>query len=178
MGKSQNVQAIGQILDAHNFTYNFDEKDLYMLKDAHMLTEKNHNIQRATISDVDEIFDFLQSIPQLKSLYTSKDMIEDRIAKNLGIHYIIRSQGKIVAHGNSAAESQLTTMIGGVGTAKEHRENGLATEIVNALAKDIIKNGKSPCLFTARTDGSNLFEKMGFEKVGQWGTITNIELSN
>jgi hypothetical protein len=69
-------------------------------------------------------------------------------------------------------------MIGGVGTAKEHRGNSLATQIVNALSQDIIKNGKSPCLFTARTEDSNLFEKMGFEKVGQWGTITNIALSN
>ena len=124
------------------------------------------------MEDVDDIFAFLQSIDELRHLYTSKQMIVDRIEKNCGVHYIIRRDGKIIAHANSAAQCEATTMIGGVSTAPKERGQGLGGQVVSRLCRDILAKGKTPCLFSIRGEEHNLYHRIGFQKIGEWGTLT------
>ncbi len=171
MGKTEDVQKIQWILT----DYTLESRGLYLFREEKELVEETAPIQKAEMEDVDDIFRFLQNIPELRHLYTSKQMIADRIGKGVGTHYIIRKDGEIIAHANSAAESELTTMIGGVATAAEYRGQGLAGQIVSRLCRDILAKGKQPCLFSLRGEKDNLYGKIGFRKVGEWGTLARLK---
>ena len=134
MGKTQTVQIVQRILTEHVL----ESRDLYLFADEACLEKENPEIRAAGMEDVDDIFAFLQSIDELRHLYTSKQMIADRIEKNCGVHYIIRRDGKIIAHANSAAQCEATTMIGGVSTAPKERGQGLGGQVVSRLCRDIL----------------------------------------
>lgn len=174
MGKEEGVQKIKEIL----VDYTLESRNLYLLTQGEQLEKENciedqfSPIYRAGAEDVDDIFAFLQSIPELKNLYTSKQMVADRIEKNCGMHYIIRKNGEIAAHVNSAAGCEVTMMIGGVGVAEAYRGQGLGGIIVSRICKDILAQGKQPCLFSLQTEEDNMFCRLGFEKAGSWGTLT------
>lgn len=170
MGKTEDMRKVQWILP----DYTLESRSLYLFREPEELAEETAVIRKAELKDVDEIFSFLQSIPELKHLYTSRQMIEDRIGKGCGTHYIVRDGEKIIAHANSAAESELTTMIGGVSTAAEYRGQGLAGQIVSRLCRDILAEKKQPCLFSIRGEKDNLYSRIGFRKIGEWGTLTRL----
>lgn len=168
MGKTQTVQIVQRILTEHVL----ESRGLYIFSDESCLEPDHPDICAASMEDVDDIFAFLQSIDELRHLYTSKQMIADRIAKNCGVHYIIRKDGKLIAHANSAAQCEATTMIGGVATAPEERGKGLGGQVVSRLCREILAKGKTPCLFSAQGAEHNLYNRLGFQKIGEWGTLT------
>lgn len=182
MGKTENVQKVQSVLQEYaneslgigsmEALGDMESKDLYQFSYPEELAEETADIRKAVPEDVDDIFDFLQSIPEIRNLYTSKQMIADRIGKNCGIHYIVRDNGNIIAHANSAAESEFTTMIGGVSTREDCRGRGLASQIVSKLCRDITAKGKQPILFSIRDEEDNLYNRIGFRKIGEWGTLT------
>lgn len=167
MGKTENVECVQKILKE----YTGESKILYLLDEPEKLVKEEVKIQKAQQEDADEIFDFLQSMPEMRQLYTSKEMIEDRIRKNCGTHYIVKEGGHLVAHANSAAECDFTVMIGGVATAESHRGQKLASQLVSRLSRDILEKGKQPCLFGSRGEEHNLYVRIGFRKAGLWGTL-------
>jgi DNA-binding GntR family transcriptional regulator/predicted GNAT family acetyltransferase len=167
MGKTQDVKIVQRILCDYELT----QRPLYLCDSADNLVEEKAEIKRAVREDADEIFSFLQSIPELKSLYTSKQMIEDRIIKNTGVHYLIRENGKIIAQGNSAARCEKTVMIGGVAVNPEYRNQKLASQIVSRLCREIFDQGKTPCLFSSMEKEHNLYCGLGFHMVGEWATL-------
>lgn len=173
MGKIKDVKAVQRILS----DYRLEARGLYLLCDPGSLMEENTGIQQASGEDVDDIFAFLQSIPEMRSLYASKQMIEDRIRRNCGIHYLIRENGRIIAHANSTAECEETTMIGGVAVESAARGKKLASQVVSALCRQILAKGKLPCLFCSRGEEHNLYYRIGFRYMGEWATLTAEENS-
>lgn len=170
MGKTEDVRKLQWILT----DYTLESRGLYLFQEPDELVEETVEIRKAVQNDAEDVFRFLQSIPELKHLYTSREMIADRIARDCGTHYIVRDQGKIIAHANSTAESELTVMIGGVSTEAAHRRKGLAGQIVSRLCRDILAEGKQPCLFSIRGEQDNLYSRIGFRKTGEWGTLTRL----
>lgn len=178
MGKYETVQELKEVLQE----YALDARNLYLLDHKEELedetVEGEHAVKgcgdicRAGSKDVDDIFAFLQSIDELKGLYTSRQMIADRIEKKCGVHYIIRKDGEIIAHANSAAGCEVTMMIGGVGVAPKYRKQGLGGRIVSRLCRDILAEGKHPCLFSMQEEAHSLYKRIGFKKAGVWGTLT------
>ena len=171
MGKTENVACVQKILK----DYIEESKILYLLEEPEKLVKEKVNIQKAQPEDADAIFDFLQSIPEMRQLYTSKEMIENRIQKKCGTHYIVKEGEKLIAHANSAAECDYTVMIGGVATAPSHRGQKFASQLVSRLCRDILEKGKQPCLFGSRGEEHNLYVRIGFRKVGFWGTLVKPE---
>lgn len=170
MGKIEDVRIAQRIL----FDYRLEARGMYLCHDADCLTEENAEIQQASEEDVDDIFAFLQSIPELRNLYKSKQMIADRIHKNSGIHYLIRENGRIIAHGNSTAECEDTIMIGGVAVEPNHRDRKLGSQVVSTLCRKILEKGKLPCLFCSRQEEHNLYYQIGFRYVGEWATLAEM----
>ena len=167
MGKLENVNLATELLP----DYNIKAQRLYFLNDPANLENDENDIEKAQPGEAGEIFDFIQTIPEIRNLYTSKQMIIDRLEKNAGIHYLIRRGGKIVSHANSAAGSEYTTMIGGVSTDAEFRGKKMASRIVSRLCRDIMAEGKRPCLFAADREKHNFYTRIGFERAGQWGIM-------
>lgn len=173
MGKTEQVRQVQWIL----MDYTLESRVLYQFSERGELAEETAGILKAKLDDVDDIFTFLQSIPELKHLYTSKEMIAGRIEQDCGTHYIIRENGVIVAHANSTAECEWTTMIGGVATARAYRGKGLAGQLVSRLSREILAKGKIPTLFSSRGEEDNLYGRIGFRKIGEWGTLARIAAS-
>lgn len=78
----------------------------------------------------------------------------------------------MVAHANSAARSDFYTMIGGLAVQEEIRGAELSAVLLEELCKNILSEGRKPCCFSDRGESHNIFTKLGFGKVGIWGTLT------
>ena len=78
-------------------------------------------------------------------------------------------EGEIIAHGNSAATTDQTCMMGGICVAQDMRKKGYAKEILHTLCEEIRRQGKIPCIFSPEKEQYSIFEELGFEKYGRWG---------
>lgn len=166
MGKAETVssaaeQAGGQAQMKYN--------NLYIHKDTGKLTSAGNAVRFAELEDVDRIYEFLMSFPEMKDLYSEKKMVENRISNKEGIHAIIEKDGRIIAHGNSAASAELTCMLGGICVRAEYRGQGYAKEIIRTLCREIHRQGKIPCIFAPEDPAYSIFSELGFEIYGKWG---------
>lgn len=168
MGKDNLIQKIDE---RHSKNYRYTTKHMYVLGDKEKLMTTDGSIKKAIISDVDAIHRFLMSIEVFKNMYSSKEMIINRIKHKEGIHVYIEKDGEIIAHGNSAATSEFATMIGGVATAPTFRNKQLATKVVSFLSKEIIAGNRQPCLFSERKESESFMKNIGFVELGKWGTL-------
>ena len=62
------------------------------------------------------------TFPEMRALYAEKGMIENRICGKEGFHIIMEKEGEIIAHGNSAATTDQTCMMGGICVAQDMRK--------------------------------------------------------
>lgn len=129
------------------------------------------NVRIAGLRDVDAIYDFLMSFPEFTEIYAQKEMIENRIEKGEGIHVLLEKDGKIVAHGNSAASTDETCFLGGICVLPGERKKGYAMAVVQMLCNEIHKQNRIPCVFAPEEKEYTIFQRLGFEKCGKWGTI-------
>lgn len=150
--------------------YGGGSKHLYRLSSEEKLKPENPDIVQAETADTDEIFEFLASIPEIRALYTSKDMIHDRIANHDGVHLFIRKDGKIISHGNTTSTSGATIILGGIATAPEFTRQGYAASVTSELAREVLRLGAIPCLF-ADESVHGFYDKLGFESLGGWSTM-------
>lgn len=167
MGKSSTLKDLGKFLSKE---YDCSEKQLFRLRTTKKLRNTVSDVLQAEEEDVDDIFHFLESIPQIRALYTSKEMIRDRIINGDGVHLFMRDGKTIISHGNSTTEAEQTVMIGGVATNEMYRKKGYASCVVSALCSYILSRGKTPCLF-AENGLASFFEGLGFESLGGWSTL-------
>lgn len=172
MGKADVVNEIHKLLD----NYSYSTRPLYLLdNDASLMDTEEFSIQKGIQEDAEAIYQFLMSIDEMKTLYGSREMIEDRLKIGDGTHYFIKENNTIIGHANSAAVSIYTVMIGGVATAIESRDRKIASALVSTLCRDILATGKKPCLFSTRDNEHNLFYNLGFYKAGSWGVLEKRE---
>lgn len=168
MGKADTVKEIHRLLSS----YSYSTRPLYLLDDDTLLMDTDgFSIQKGVPSDAEAIYEFLMSIDEMKTLYGSKEMIEDRLRTGDGTHYFIKENGVIIGHANSAAVSSCTVMIGGVATAVQRRDKKLASALVSTLCQDILATGRKPCLFCTREKEHNLYYNLGFRKAGDWAVM-------
>lgn len=171
MGKSADVRQVA----VHLPGYRLEERPLYLLEDGSRLEPDSvHDIQ-AVPGDEEKLYEFLMEIPQMRTLYGSKEMIGDRLRNGDGIHYYREEHGRVIAQANSAARSESTVMIGGVATAPDWRGQRIASALVSRICRSILKEGKTPCLFSEREEEHNLYTRLGFQKVGMWATLQKQE---
>lgn len=126
-------------------------------------------VKVAGVNDVDRIYEFLMEFPEMRALYSEKKMLENRLESGEGIHVIIEVQGKIAAHGNSAASADQTCMLGGICVKEEYRKRGYAKDILRMLCEEMHRQGKIPCIFAPEEKTYSIFEELGFKVYGAWG---------
>ena len=170
MGKAELTKAAGQWLPG----YELAEKNLYLLEEGTHLIDENGlpegvTMKKGVPGDEDKIHGFLMTIPEIRALYTSKEMIADRLKSGDGTHLYLERNGEIIAHVNSAAQSPFTVMLGGAAVKETERGKNYEAMLVSRISRDILAEGKKPCLFCDRESEHNLFVHIGFTKAGAWG---------
>lgn len=151
MGKAELTKAVGRWLPG----YELAEKNLYLLEDsAHLIGEaglpEGVTMKKGVPGDEDKIHAFLMTIPEIRALYASKEMIADRLKSGDGTHLYLERNGEIIAHVNSAAKSPFTVMLGGAAVKEKERGKNLEALLVSRISRDILAEGKKPCLFCDR----------------------------
>ena len=129
-------------------------------------------MKKGVPGDEDKIHAFLMTIPEIRALYASKEMIADRLKSGDGTHLYLERNGEMIAHVNSAAKSPFTVMLGGAAVKEKERGKNLEALLISRISRDILAEGKKPCLFCDRGEEHNLFVQIGFLKAGIWGTLT------
>lgn len=170
MGKEENVQSF---LELAKEDYIFRKRPLYHLKSDEKLetAEISEDFKIGQPGEEDKIHAFLMSMDEIKGLYRSKKMIQDRLINRDGCHYYLEKDGELIAHGNSTAIGPYSAMIGGISVKPEYRNRGLGGLTVSKVAGELLKLGRIPCLFSEREEEHNLFTRLGFEKAGMWATL-------
>lgn len=121
MGKGENVEQVMRCVDRKwEIIYN----TLYVHQNMKSLEKKVGEIRRAEKKDIERIYEFLMTFPEMRALYAEKGMIENRICGKEGFHIIMEKEGEIIAHGNSAATTDQTCMMGGICVAQDMRKKG------------------------------------------------------
>lgn len=172
MGPASAVRKLGNWLQKQRFAPQFTASNLYQLPDHVDSARLPVPIRTATEEDATHIHQFLQSIPELRSLYSDPRMIINRMRSGEGVHVIVENEaGTIIAHGNTAATTKYGAMIGGIGVSPEFRRRGIATEIVSYLSGMIQNSRRTPCALSAQPPGHSIFDSLGFRHLVDWGVL-------
>lgn len=118
----------------------------------------------AGVGDLDELILFDREIAG-KSL---EEPITDFERERTNVHemFILRRDGRIVSKANPHGYSKNFFQVGGVGTLKEYRGQGLAKQVVSKLCRHFFDDGVSTgLLFTDRENVSaiKVYESLGFK---------------
>lgn len=171
---SGKLSVINKIYELIENSYNKREMFFCELRDESKLEEvKEENIVIATSSDSMEIAKAYEKIEEFKGMYSDDlneryNQINNRILSKEGIHIFIKEDNEIIAHGNTTATTSVNAMIGGVFTVQNHRNKGLASKIVSYLAKRLINEDKSACLFFDNEEAGRIYHRLGFENIDKW----------
>jgi predicted GNAT family acetyltransferase len=143
------------------------------LTDPSKLAEDLGETKVAEEADAMEIAEIYGQIREFDGLYapevdTRYRQIANRIRSGEGVHLFIRQGGKMISHANSAAETNISGMIGGILTLPEYRNQGLAGKVISAVCKNLIQRGKSACLFYDNPKADRLFQRLGFQATNKW----------
>lgn len=131
-------------------------------------------VEVAGAGDVPEIARLICTDEGLGGTYEpegfAKQLLE-RYEDDFGRYYCIRQNGRIVCHAGTYAEVDNLAVISGVITAEDCRGQNLAYKVVSKLGKDLLDEGKLPCLFYYTKSAARLYEKVGFESGSPWAKL-------
>ena len=156
----------------------FSKREMFFceLNDRSKLLDVTGEVRVANPADALEIAEAYGLISEFAGLYASEldtrcRQIENRIRSGEGIHRFIKRDGKIVSHANSAAETSVSGMIGGIMTLPEFRNQGLASQVISAVCQDLARRGKSACLFYDNPEAGAIFQHLGFQVTNKWTSL-------
>jgi len=82
--------------------------------------------------------------------------------------FVIKEDGKIVAHASTSAESKTGAMVVAVATHPDYRKKGYAKAVVSALTDTVLKQGKTPCLFYDNPEAGKIYHDLGYVTFDLW----------
>lgn len=174
---SGKLSVINKIICNLNDGYNKREMFFCELKDRSKLHDVgNIDIKIATSEDAMDIAKAYEDIKEFKGMYSEDinerfNQINNRIVSKEGMHMFIKEDNTIITHGNTTASTTVNAMIGGIFTNPNYRKKGLARKIVSALAKSLIEEEKSACLFFDNEEAGKIYYELGFENIDKWAML-------
>lgn len=171
---SGKLSIVNKIYELINDDYSKREMFFCELRDESKLENNiEEDIKIATSTDTMDIAIAYGNIEEFKGMYSNDvneryDQINNRIISKEGVHIFIKKDNEIIAHGNTTATTSVNAMIGGIFTVPKYRNKGLASKVVSSLAKMLIEQGKSACLFFDNEEAGKIYYKLGFENIDKW----------
>lgn len=174
---SGKLSVINKLYEFMSGSYNKREMFFCELRDSSKLEDiDEEDILIATSEDSMDIAKAYGNIKEFEGMYSSDvneryNQINNRIVTKEGIHMFIKDGSEIISHGNTTATTSVNAMIGGIFTVPQYRNKGLASKIVSALAKELLKDGKSACLFFDNEEAGKIYYRLGFENIDKWSML-------
>ena len=153
-----------------------DKKDssfcsLYKIKDMDFNDFKKYEIQKGKVEDLEEILKLLNS----EKNFAMSDYIKSKtlqLKSKSGRLYIMKSDQKIICTVSTGIETSFLAMITDVFTDEKFRNQKLASYMVYTLSKELLNEGKTPCLFYSNEIAGKVYKNTGFQENNIWSSIT------
>ena len=143
-----------------------------MTSTAH-LDADNGKASLSTVDDIPDVVDAMNLIDEFS--HTRKEPRDKRIAHvtkkytdGFATAFIIRENGKVVAHAEATAQSKLAAMVVGVYTVPGARHQGYASQVVSALCRHLLSHQKVPVLFFDNPQAATIYHRLGFVDFATW----------
>lgn len=136
--------------------------------------DSTETLELATVDDVRDIAELLFLDEHMKSIYTIDSLInelKERIETKMGRSYVIRKNGKIVAHDATYAECSRFAIESGLMVHPDYRNTDYAYWLVLKLSIDFPKR----YFFTVNKKVMRLHKRMHCTLVGEYGKLSLIE---
>lgn len=149
------------------------ESSFYMQYNAKQCGEMARDIYPAM--DLYEVFQVLQQSHEYYRTHFqfdswSADIVQKLEAKVMEL-YVVYHQGKPVGTGAIIAKSPQHEVIAAVAVIPEFRHQKLGTKISQFLTQQIVSRNKTPVLISGYDAVANLYESIGYKKMGRWGEL-------
>ncbi len=143
------------------------EKTLYFSKLIKLEKfENGKDVEKASVKDAYDLIEMLSRIPEFRPQNT--EAFISTMKNGTARRYFIRRNGKVVSTASTAAETKEMAMIVSVATLPQYRNHGFASKVVGKLCFDLLKEGKTPCLFYDNPTAGKIYERIGFRQMGFW----------
>lgn len=110
----------------------------------------------------------IREFAKIKSLEERFERITERLSSGKGRAAIILDKDKVIAHANTAVETDIAVMVGAVLTLPAYRNQGLASQVVSSLTKHCLNDGKTACLFYDNPKAGSIYHRLGYETFDVW----------
>ncbi len=142
---------------------------------AYQPMEPGIRVERATEEDTMEIARLVTADESIGSYYEIRDyadQLAERMRTGFGRSYVIREDGKIIAHIASYAEFDGLATTSGLIVDAEHRSGIYGAYLEKYLVEDLIGDGFAVYTFIEKRLRKKLLERMGNRCVGEYGKLT------
>ncbi|MDN4494601.1 GNAT family N-acetyltransferase [Ureibacillus aquaedulcis] len=130
--------------------------------------EELGKVEKLTLDEVEENVDLLKGIPEFQTSNISVESKKRMIENKTGRTYFIRVDGEMATTASTTAENSSSAMIIAVATRENFKRQGLATDCMIKLCKDLLAEGKELCLFYDNPEAGKIYKRLGFEDIGFW----------
>lgn len=155
--------------ELHNFAVLKEIKSTFQI-------DKKIIVKKANIEDVERIADLRNIISEFSSGSNNfKEILLNDLKAGTAHGYYVEIDGNIVSYAQTSAESSKSAMVVSVMTDKKYRKKGLASACIKVLCDDLIKQGKTLCLFYRNPEASSIYRRLGFKEIGLWSMYMEIE---
>ena len=137
-------------------------------------TQAEFPVEKAGEAELPEIAALICTDEGVGGTYTPEGLaaqLLERQRDGFGSNYFIRQNGRIVCHAGTYAEVDDLAVVSGVITAEDSRGQNLADRVVSKLNKELLAEGKHPCLFYYTKSAARLYAKTGYAAGTGWAKL-------
>ncbi len=137
-----------------------------------LLLQGTENVKVATADDSKRVYDLIDNIEEFSGSINEVERIKHKIETNTGRIYYLEDKGRMMTVSQTSAENSMSAMIVGVATLPDYRKSGFMSTCLSKLCDDVLKEGKSLCLFYDNPKAGRVYHKLGFETLDMWSMIS------
>lgn len=131
-------------------------------------TNLDVSVERANEYQFRQVVKLHRGIEEFSRFGDNTEAVEYNHKSGTGRTIVVEIDNHVVSCASSAAESSQTAVIIGVATASEYRGRGYATACVAGLCKELLREGKTVCLFYDNPAAARIYKRLGFRDIGRW----------
>lgn len=167
-GKKTMIEQLATVCPDYESTYG-----VVFVMDKYRKINSPVEIIRATESDAREIAELICSDDEIGGHYTVDNLtaqLEERICTKTGRSYIIRQDGKIVAHSATYAEAEGIAVVGGTIIDETYRDKNYYILLSNYMLQELYEESKVAYTFSL-SDKMIQYHSRMHTKCGEYGKL-------
>lgn len=152
----------------------FNESELHyfaVLKEINesFKVDREINVKKASVEDIGRIAELREKIKEFShGNHDFKEIILNDFKAGTAHGYYVEVDGNIVSYAQTSAENSMSAMVVSVMTDSKYRKKGFASACVKVICEDLLKQGKTPCLFYKNPAAGAIYKSIGFKEIGFW----------